>query len=149
MLVDAGAESLMHYASDFTRTTPVGGKFSQMQREIYNIVLAANNKATELIQPGVTYLSVHLAVCELIASGLKAIGLMKGDVKEAVHNGAHALFFPHGLGHMLGLDVHDMEDLGQVYVGFDKDTRPSEQFGTNALRMGRKLEEGFVLTNEP
>ena len=149
MLVDAGAESLMHYASDFTRTTPVGGKFSRKQRDIYNIVLAANNKATELIKPGITYLSVHMAVCELIASGLKDLGLMKGDVKEAVKNGAHALFFPHGLGHMLGLDVHDMEDLGQIYVGFDEETRPSGQFGTSALRMGRKLEEGFVITNEP
>lgn len=149
MLVDAGAESLRHYASDFTRTTPVGGKFTQKQREIYEIVLAANNKATELIRPGVTYLSVHLAVSEVIASGLKELGLMTGDVKEAVAQGAHALFFPHGLGHMMGLDVHDMEDLGQVYVGFDEETRPSDQFGTAALRLGRRLEEGFVVTNEP
>jgi Xaa-Pro aminopeptidase len=125
------------------------GKISQKQREIYDIVLAANNKATSLIKPGVTYLSVHLAACEVIASGLKDIGLMKGDVKEAVHHGAHALFFPHGLGHMMGLDVHDMEDLGQIYVGFDEETRPSDQFGTSALRMGRKLQKGFVLTNEP
>lgn len=149
MLVDAGAESLLHYASDFTRTVPVGGKFSQKQREIYEIVLAANNKATELIKPGVTYLSVHLAACEVIAAGLKELGLMKGDVKEAVQNGAHALFFPHGLGHMMGLDVHDMEDLGQIYVGYDEETRPSDQFGTAALRLGRRLHEGFVLTNEP
>ena len=149
MLVDAGAESLRHYASDFTRTIPVGGKFTQKQREIYEIVLAANNKATELIRPGVTYLSVHLAASEIIAAGLKELGLMKGDVKEAVSNGAHALFFPHGLGHMMGLDVHDMEDLGQIYVGFDEETRPSEQFGTAALRMGRRLEKGFVVTNEP
>ncbi len=149
MLVDAGAESLMHYASDFTRTVPVGGKFSQKQREIYEIVLAANNRATELIKPGVTYLSVHLAVSEVIASGLKEIGIMKGDIKEAVQCGAHALFFPHGLGHMMGLDVHDMEDLGQNYVGFDENTRPSAQFGTAALRLGRNLQEGFVLTNEP
>lgn len=149
MLTDAGAESLMHYASDFTRTTPVGGKFTPMQREIYEIVLAANNKATELIRPGVTYLSVHLAVCELIAQGLKDLGLMKGDAKEAVAEGAHALFLPHGLGHMLGLDVHDMEDLGQIYVGYDDETRPSAQFGTSALRLGRKLETGFVVTNEP
>lgn len=149
MLVDAGAESLLHYASDFTRTVPVGGKFSQKQREIYEIVLAANNKATELIKPGVTYLSVHLAACEVIAAGLKELGLMKGDVKEAVQNGAHALFFPHGLGHMMGLDVHDMEDLGQIHVGYDEETRPSDQFGTAALRLGRRLQEGFVLTNEP
>lgn len=149
MLVDAGAESLLHYASDFTRTIPVGGKFSAKQREIYDIVLRANNKATELIRPGVTYLSIHTAVSEVIAAGLKELGLMKGDVKEAVQNGAHALFFPHGLGHMLGLDVHDMEDLGQIYVGFDEETRPSDQFGTAALRLGRRLQEGFVLTNEP
>lgn len=149
MLVDAGAESLLHYASDFTRTVPVGGKFTQKQREIYEIVLAANNKATQLIKPGVTYLSVHLAASEVIAAGLKELGIMKGDTKEAVHNGAHALFFPHGLGHMMGLDVHDMEDLGQIHVGFDEETRPSDQFGIAALRLGRRLQEGFVLTNEP
>ncbi len=149
MLTDAGAESLLHYASDFTRTVPVGGKFTQKQREIYEIVLAANNKATELTQPGKTYKSVHLAACEVIATGLKNLGLMKGDVKEAVANGAHALFFPHGLGHMMGLDVHDMEDLGQIYVGFDEETRPSNQFGIAALRLGRQLKPGFVVTNEP
>jgi Xaa-Pro aminopeptidase len=149
MLTDAGAESAMHYASDFTRTVPVGGKFSQKQLEIYEIVLAANNKATELARPGITYKSVHLTVSEVIAAGLKELGLMKGDVKEAVANGAHALFFPHGLGHMMGLDVHDMEDLGQIYVGFDEETRPSDQFGTASLRMGRRLDPGFVITNEP
>jgi len=130
MLTDAGAESLLHYASDFTRTVPVGGKFTAKQREIYDIVLAANNRGTALTKPGVTYLSVHLAVAEVIASGLKELGLMKGDVKEAVKNGAHAMFFPHGLGHMLGLDVHDMEDLGQIHVGYDDETRPVDQFGT-------------------
>jgi len=149
MLTDAGAESLLHYASDFTRTVPVGGKFTQKQREIYEIVLAANNHGTVLTKPGVTYLSVHLAVAEVIASGLKELGLMKGDVKEAVKNGAHAMFFPHGLGHMMGLDVHDMEDLGQIYVGYDNETRPVDQFGTAYLRLGRKLESGFVITNEP
>jgi len=149
LLVDAGAEIGSHYSSDFTRTMPVGGKFTQKQREIYEIVLAANNRARELTEPGSTYLSVHLAAAEVIASGLKALGLMKGDVKEAVANGAHALFMPHGLGHMLGLDVHDMEDLGQIYVGYDDETRPVNQFGTAYLRMGRKLEPGFVITNEP
>lgn len=149
LLTDAGAESLLHYASDFTRTVPVGGKFNQKQREIYEIVLAANNKATELTKPGVTFKSVHLAASEVIAEGLIALGLMKGDVKEAVANGAHALFFPHGLGHMMGLDVHDMEDLGQIYVGYDDEIRPSEQFGIAALRLGRRLQAGFVLTNEP
>ncbi|HBL74807.1 MAG: Xaa-Pro aminopeptidase [Bacteroidetes bacterium GWF2_42_66] len=149
MLVDAGAESSLRYASDFTRTTPVGGTFSQKQREIYEIVLAANNKAAQLAAPGVTYLSVHMAAAEVIASGLKELGLMKGDVQEAVRNGAHALFFPHGLGHMMGLDVHDMEDLGQIYVGYDNEIRPSDQFGTAYLRMGRRLQPGFVVTDEP
>lgn len=149
LLVDAGAEVGSHYASDYTRTVPVGGKFTQQQREIYEIVLAANNHGRELTRPGSTYLSVHLAACEVIASGLKALGLMKGDVKEAVRSGAHALFMPHGLGHMLGLDVHDMEDLGQIYVGYDDQTRPVDQFGTAYVRMGRKLEPGFVITNEP
>lgn len=149
VLTDAGAESLLHYASDFTRTVPVGGKFSPKQREIYEIVLAANNRARELIRPGVPFLSIHLEACEVIAAGLKELGLMKGDVKEAVRQGAHALFFPHGLGHMLGLDAHDMEDLGQIYVGFDEEIRPSTQFGTAALRLGRRLEPGFVVTDEP
>ena len=149
MLTDAGAESLLHYASDFTRTVPVGGKFTQKQREIYDIVLAANNHGTALTKPGVTYLSVHLAVAEVIATGLKELGLMKGDVKEAVRNGAHAMFFPHGLGHMMGLDVHDMEDLGQIYVGYDDETSPVDQFGTAYLRLGKRLQPGFVITNEP
>lgn len=149
LIVDAGAEVGSHYASDFTRAFPVSGKFTQKQRDIYNIVLAANNRATALAKPGITYQSVHLDVCETIASGLKEVGLMKGDVKEAVRNGAHALFMPHGLGHMMGLDVHDMEDLGQIYVGYDDETRPIDQFGTAYLRMGRKLQPGFVVTNEP
>ncbi len=149
LLVDAGAEVGSHYASDFTRTVPVSGKFTRKQREIYEIVLAANNRGRELTKPGSTYLSVHLAAAEVIASGLKDLGLMKGDVKDAVRNGAHALFMPHGLGHMLGLDVHDMEDLGQIYVGYDNETRPVDQFGTANLRMGRKLQPGFVITNEP
>ncbi|WP_163707619.1 aminopeptidase P family protein [Mangrovibacterium lignilyticum] len=149
MVVDAGAESLMHYASDFTRTAPVGGKFTTQQREIYDIVLAANNHATSLSKAGTTYLSIHLAAAEVIASGLKELGIMKGDVKDAVKNGAHALFFPHGLGHMMGLDVHDMEDLGQIYVGYDDEIRPVDQFGTAYLRLGKKLESGNVITNEP
>jgi Xaa-Pro aminopeptidase len=149
LLVDAGAEIGSHYASDFTRTFPVCGKFTQKQREIYEIVLAANNRGRELTKPGSTYLSVHLAASEVIASGLKELGLMKGDVKAAVRNGAHALFMPHGFGHMLGLDVHDMEDLGQIYVGYDDEIRPVDQFGTAYVRMGRKLQPGFVVTNEP
>ncbi len=149
VLVDAGASSNMNYASDFTRTIPVGGKFTSKQQEIYDIVLAANNHATALTKAGTTYLSIHLEAAEVIASGLKELGLMKGDVKEAVKAGAHALFFPHGLGHMIGLDVHDMEDLGQIYVGYDDETRPVQQFGTAYLRLGKKLEAGNVITNEP
>jgi Xaa-Pro aminopeptidase len=146
MLTDAGAEEVSHYCSDFTRTVPVGGKFLT-QKEVYNIVLAANNKAIEIAKPGVTYQYVHLEVCKVLAQGLKDLGLMKGDVNEAVAAGAHALFMPHGLGHMMGL--HDMEDLGQIYVGYDDETRPIDQFGTSSLRMGRRLQEGFVITDEP
>lgn len=149
MLTDAGAEEVSHYCSDFTRTVPVGGKFLTRQKEVYNIVLAANNKAIEIANPGVTYQYVHLEVCKVLAQGLKDLGLMKGDVNEAVAAGAHALFMPHGLGHMMGLDVHDMEDLGQIYVGYDDETRPIDQFGTSSLRMGRRLQEGFVITDEP
>jgi len=149
MITDAGAESLLHYASDFTRTVPVGGTFTTKQREIYEIVLAANNLATSITKPEVTYLSVHLAVAELITARLKELGLMKGDVKEAVKNGAHAMFFPHGLGHMMGLDVHDMEDLGQTYVGYDEEIQPVKQFGTAYLRLGKRLQPGYVITNEP
>ena len=149
MLTDAGAEEVSHYCSDFTRTVPVGGKFLTRQKEVYNIVLAANNKAIEIAKPGVTYQYVHLEVCKVLAQGLKDLGLMKGDVNEAVAAGAHALFLPHGLGHMMGLDVHDMEDLGQIYVGYDDETRPIDQFGTSSLRMGRRLQEGFVITDEP
>ncbi len=149
MITDAGAESLLHYASDFTRTVPVGGKFNQRQRDVYQIVLDANNAATDAIKPGVTYQSIHLLAAGVIASGLKDLGLMKGNVDDAVQNGAHALFFPHGLGHMMGMDVHDMEGLGEDFVGYDDEVKRIQQFGTAYLRLGRKLEKGFVLTNEP
>lgn len=149
MLTDAGAETVMNYCSDFTRTVPVGGKFTSRQKDVYNIVLACNNEAIRLARPGVTYQYVHLEVCKVLAQGLKDLGLMKGDVNEAVAAGAHALFMPHGLGHMMGLDVHDMEDLGQIYVGYDDEVRPIQQFGTSSLRMGRRLQEGFVITDEP
>lgn len=149
MLTDAGAEGVSNYCSDFTRTIPVGGKFTDRQKDVYNIVLACNNKAIEIAKPGVTYQYVHLEVCKVLAQGLKELGLMKGNVDEAVAAGAHALFMPHGLGHMMGLDVHDMEDLGQIYVGYDDQTRPINQFGASSLRMGRCLQEGFVITDEP
>lgn len=149
VICDAGAESLEHYACDYTRTTPVGGRFSPLQRDLYNLVLAANEKAFEWIKPGVFYKDVHLASALVLAEGLKGLGLMKGDVNDAVAAGAHALFMPHGLGHMMGLDVHDMEDLGENYVGYDETISRSTQFGLRSLRLGRRLQEGFVLTVEP
>ena len=148
-LCDSGCE-LDDYCSDNTRTMPVTGKFSQRQLEIYSIVEACHDYVLKVAKPGVKYADVHFAVCRLMTERLKELGLMKGDVDEAVAAGAHAMFLPHGLGHMMGMDVHDMEGLGQIYVGFDEETRPNlEQFGTNCLRMGRKLEEGFVVTDEP
>lgn len=149
VLCDAGAENRNNYCSDNTRTYPVDGKFTQRQLEIYQIVEACHDYVLQVAKPGVKYKNVHLAVCRLMTDRLKELGLMKGDTDEAVNAGAHAMFLPHGLGHMMGMDVHDMEGLGQVNVGFDEETRPSEQFGTNALRMGRRLQEGFVVTDEP
>jgi Xaa-Pro aminopeptidase len=146
---DSGAESALHYASDITRTIPVCGSFSQKQKEVYEIVLGAQETAIQSISPGIKYRDIHLKVARYIASGLKELGLMKGDVDEAVKQGAHALFFPHGLGHMLGLDVHDMENLGEDYVGYDDKTKRSEQFGLAYLRMAKELQPGFVMTVEP
>jgi Xaa-Pro aminopeptidase len=148
-LCDAGCE-LDDYCSDHTRTMPVTGKFDQRQLEIYSIVEACHDYVLEVAKPGVKYMDVHFAVCRMMTERLKELGLMKGDTDEAVRAGAHAMFLPHGLGHMMGMDVHDMEGLGQIYVGFDEETRPNlQQFGTNCLRMGRRLEEGFVVTDEP
>ena len=148
-LCDAGCE-LDDYCSDHTRTMPVSGKFTQRQLEIYSIVEVCHDYVLNVAKPGVRYMDVHFAVCRMMTERLKELGLMKGDTDEAVRAGAHAMFLPHGLGHMMGMDVHDMEGLGQIYVGFDNETRPNlEQFGTNCLRMGRKLEEGFVVTDEP
>jgi Xaa-Pro aminopeptidase len=149
LLVDAGSESVMHYATDHTRTTPVGGVFAPRQKDIYQIVLNANNAALTATRPDTLYRDVHLLAATTIVNGLKAVGLMKGDAETAVHEGAHALFFPHGLGHMLGLDVHDMEDYGESYVGYDDEIKRSSQFGLSSLRMGRRLQPGFVVTNEP
>ena len=150
MVVDAGCESEETlYSSDITRTVPVGGKFSSRQREIYEIVLNANLKAIEAIKPGIPYREIHLLAARVITDGLKAAGLMKGDTDEAVAAGAHALFFPHGLGHMLGMDVHDLEGVGENFVGYDDEITRSKQFGTAFLRLGRRLQPGFVLTVEP
>lgn len=149
LLTDAGAESMNHYASDITRTTPVGGKFSTQQKAIYQIVLSANKKVIELAKPGILYRDIHLQAAQVIADGLCELGLMKGNSEEAVKAGAHALFFPHGIGHMLGLDVHDMENLGENNVGYNNTIIRSEQFGLAYLRMARTLDPGFVVTDEP
>ena len=150
VLCDCGAETINHYCSDNTRTFPVNGKYTQRQLDIYRIVEECHDYVLDVAKPKVKYMDVHLAVCRLMTDRLKELGLMKGDTEEAVRAGAHALFLPHGLGHMMGMDVHDMEGFDQRYVGFDEETQPRlDQFGTNALRMGRRLEEGFVVTDEP
>ena len=146
---DSGAESGMGYAGDITRTFPVSGKFTPRQADIYSIVLKAQLEAIRAIRPGKKYLEIHKKVSRIIAQGLKEVKLMKGNVEDAVNQGAHALFFPHGLGHMLGLDVHDMENLGESYVGYDAGTKRSGQFGLAYLRLARELQPGFVLTVEP
>lgn len=149
LLVDAGSESPLCYATDHTRTSPVGGKFTDQQKEIYQIVLDANNAVAAACEPGLTYKEVHLMACRVIAGGLKELGIMKGDMDEAVMEGAHALFMPHGIGHMLGLDVHDMESYNEVLVGYDDEIQKSTQFGLASLRLGKRLREGFVVTDEP
>ncbi len=149
MVNDSGAESYMHYASDITRTFPVDGKFTSKQKEIYEIVLKAQMDSIKAIKPGKKFRDVHLLAAKVITSGLKELGLMKGNVDEAVKAGAHAMFFPHGLGHMLGLDVHDMEGLGEDYVGYNDNVKRSEQFGLAYVRLAKELEPGYVLTVEP
>jgi len=149
MVTDAGAETNMHYSSDITRTTPVGGKFSTLQKDIYEIVLKANTGAINAARPGLSNRDVHLMACTIIAASLKEIGLMKGNTAEAVEQGAHALFMPHGLGHMMGLDVHDMEALGENNVGYNTETVRSNQFGTAFLRFALPYRPGHVLTVEP
>jgi Xaa-Pro aminopeptidase len=148
LLNDSGAESPMYYASDITRTCPVSGQFTSMQAEIYELVLRMQLETINMIKPGISYRDAHLGACRILAEGLCAKGLMRGNPQDAVDAGAHALFFPHGIGHMLGLDVHDMEDLGDV-VGYARKEKRSGQFGLNFLRLSRPLESGFVLTVEP
>ncbi len=149
MLCDAGAETNNNYCSDNTRVTPVSGRFTQRQLDIYSIVEECHDLVLEKARPGIKWLDMHLDVCRLMTDRLKALGLMKGNTEDAVAAGAHAMFLPHGLGHMMGMDVHDMEGLGQEYVGFDEEVSPSTQFGTNYLRCGRRLQPGFVMTDEP
>lgn len=149
LLVDSGVCSPLGYASDITRTLPVGGEFSARQKEIYEIVLNSLTVGTARMAPGVPFVDCHMAAAMAVVRGLTDVGLMRGDPAEAVAAGAHALFFPHGLGHMLGLDVHDMEALGENFVGYDHEFRRSAQFGLAGLRMARRLRPGFVMTVEP
>lgn len=149
VLCDAGAETAMHYAGDLTRTFPVSKNFNAVQKEIYDIVLGAEQAAAAALVPGRLFRDIHFLAAEWLVDGLKQMGLMKGDAREAVQQGAHALFFPCGLGHMMGLDVHDMEDLGEQYVGYTDELKKSTAFGLKSLRLGRALEPGFVLTVEP
>jgi len=148
VLCDAGAETTMRYAGDLSSTFPVDARFTEKQKEIYNICLGVHENAVAALKPGVTFKDVHLTACKTIAQGMKDIGLMKGNVDDAVAEGAHAMFFPCGTGHMMGLDVHDMEDLGEVYVGYDGKPK-STQFGLKSLRLARVLQPGFVVTIEP
>jgi Xaa-Pro aminopeptidase len=149
VLCDCGAETGLHYAGDLTRTFPVNKKFTSIQKTIYEIVLQAHEAALAMLAPGVLFRDIHLLACEKLVEGLQQIGIMKGNAREAVTLGAHALFFPCGLGHMLGLDIHDMENLGEKYVGYTDDLQQSTLFGLKSLRLGRALEPGFVVTVEP
>ena len=149
MVIDAGVESNEHYASDFTRTYPTSGKFTQKQREIYQIVYDCNQLAFSLTKPGITYREVHLATARKMLEGLSALGIVKGDLDQMVAKGIAGLFQPHGLGHNMGLDVHDMEDLGENLVGYDPDQTRAKQLGLGSLRMARRLKPGHVITDEP
>ena len=149
LLVDSGVVSPLGYASDITRTLPVGGRFTTRQKDIYEIVLDALAVGTSGMAPGVPFVECHLAAARAVARGLTDLGLMRGNPLDAVAQGAHALFFPHGLGHMLGLDVHDMEALGEDFVGYDDEFKRSSRFGLSGLRMARRLRPGFVMTVEP
>ena len=149
LLVDAGFDSPLGYATDHTRTFSVGGVFSDKQKEIYDIVLRANDAVHENAKPGVKYKDMHLLACTELAKGLIATGIMRGNAEEAVHAGAHTLFMPHGLGHAMGMDVHDMENLGEDLVGYAGELTRSKDFGTAYLRFARTLKPGYVMTNEP
>lgn len=150
VLNDSGAETVNGYAGDLTRTFPAGKKFSAIQKEVYSIVLQSYQTAVESLKPGIKYLDIHYTACLTLAEGLKTLGLMKGNMQEAVEAGAHALFFQCGTGHMMGLDVHDMEDLGEQYVGYTEELKKNTaQFGLKSLRLGKALETGYVLTVEP
>ncbi len=148
-LLDAGAETKNYYAGDLSSAMPVGERFTDRQAEVYNIHLRSFYAAVEKLKPGMPFREAHLAAATEIARGMKELGLMKGDPEEAAQVGAYALFFPCGLGHMMGLDVHDMENLGEQYVGYADGQVKSKQFGFKSLRLARPLEKGFVFTVEP
>ncbi|MFC2085257.1 aminopeptidase P family protein, partial [Bacteroidota bacterium] len=149
LVIDSGSESELHYASDITRTFPVNGKYSDKQKGIYNIVLKSQEEAINSIKPNISFKEIHLTAAKEITKGLNNIGIMKGNIYNAMEAGAHALFFPHGLGHMLGLDVHDMEGLGENFVGYNRKLKRSKQFGLSYLRLAKNLKPGYVLTVEP
>jgi Xaa-Pro aminopeptidase len=149
LLIDAGGETPSHYASDFTRTIPCSGKFTEQQKAFYTLVLEATNHAMSLCKPSLPFKQAHLAAARVITEGLKGMGIMKGNTDDAIVNGAHAMFFPCGLGHNMGMDVHDMEDLGEQYVGYDETVTRSTQFGLKSLRMAKALSVGNVMTVEP
>lgn len=149
MVTDCGAETNLNYSSDITRTTPVGGKFSARQRDIYEVVLKANTEAINAAGPAKSNRDIHLIACKTVAQGMKGLGMMKGDIDEAVAAGAHALFMPHGIGHMMGLDVHDMEALGENYIGYNEEVKRSSQFGLAFLRFALPYKPGHVFTIEP
>ena len=149
VLYDGGCEAPSHYAGDITRTFPIAKEFTIQQKSIYDIVHAAYDKAVELSQPGTNNIDVHIGAAQVIATGLKNLGIMKGDIEEAVEAGAHTMFFPHGLGHMIGLDVHDMENLGEDNIGYSKSVKRRQEFGFRSLRLGKALKEGFCITIEP
>lgn len=149
MVIDAGAETNDHYASDFTRTYPTSGRFTQQQRDIYQIVHECNELAFGMIRPGVSYRDIHLAVAARMLDRLGQLGLVEGSADAMAEDGIAGLFMPHGLGHNMGLDVHDMEDLGEDLVGYDDGQRRSGQLGLGSLRMARVLQPGHVITDEP
>ena len=149
MVIDAGVESNEHYASDFTRTYPTSGKFTPKQRDIYQIVYECNELAFSLTKPGTTYREVHLAVARHMLECLSALDLVHGNIDDMMAIGLAGLFQPHGLGHNMGLDVHDMEDLGENLVGYDPDQTRAKQLGLGSLRMARRLVPGHVITDEP
>jgi Xaa-Pro aminopeptidase len=149
LVIDAGAENNMHYASDFTRTLPTDGKFTKKQKEIYGIVYDCNEYAFKLAKPGIAYRDIHIAVAKKMLEELRALDIVRGNLDNMVEAGIAGLFMPHGLGHNMGLDVHDMEDLGEDLVGYDPGQKRSTQLGLGSLRMARKLVPGNVVTDEP